>query len=95
VELHSRAKLEDNLLPVVLDLPALRQVGLKARRQSEGWVLDGDKAMVLHGGSADTSRPFEPLGTALIPFRGISARRKRRMSLLRRHIATTLSRSAC
>jgi len=32
----------------------LRQVGLKARRQGEGWVLDGDKAMVLHGGSADT-----------------------------------------
>ena len=31
----------------------LRQVGLKARRQGEGWVLDGDKAMVLHGGSAD------------------------------------------
>jgi pimeloyl-CoA dehydrogenase small subunit len=32
----------------------LRQVGLKARRSAEGWVLDGDKAMVLHGGSADT-----------------------------------------
>jgi len=32
----------------------LRQVGLKARRQGEGWVLDGDKAMVLHGGSDDT-----------------------------------------
>jgi pimeloyl-CoA dehydrogenase small subunit len=32
----------------------LRQVGLKARRAGEGWVLDGDKAMVLHGGSADT-----------------------------------------
>jgi alkylation response protein AidB-like acyl-CoA dehydrogenase len=32
----------------------LRQVGLKARRKGESWVLDGDKAMVLHGGSADT-----------------------------------------
>ena len=32
----------------------LRQVGLKARRAGEGWVLDGDKRMVLHGGSADT-----------------------------------------
>jgi len=32
----------------------LRQVGLRARRAGEGWVLDGDKRMVLHGGSADT-----------------------------------------
>jgi pimeloyl-CoA dehydrogenase small subunit len=32
----------------------LRQVGLAARRSGEGWVLDGDKRMVLHGGSADT-----------------------------------------
>jgi pimeloyl-CoA dehydrogenase small subunit len=32
----------------------LRQVGLRARRSGEGWVLDGDKRMVLHGGSADT-----------------------------------------
>jgi alkylation response protein AidB-like acyl-CoA dehydrogenase len=32
----------------------LRQVGLQARRAGEGWVLDGDKRMVLHGGSADT-----------------------------------------
>jgi pimeloyl-CoA dehydrogenase small subunit len=32
----------------------LRQVGLTARRSGQGWVLDGDKRMVLHGGSADT-----------------------------------------
>jgi pimeloyl-CoA dehydrogenase small subunit len=32
----------------------LRQVGLRARRSGEGWVLDGDKRMVLHGASADT-----------------------------------------
>jgi len=32
----------------------LRQVGLKARRSGEGFILDGDKRMVLHGGSADT-----------------------------------------
>jgi pimeloyl-CoA dehydrogenase small subunit len=32
----------------------LRQVGLKARPSGEGWVLDGDKRMVLHGGGADT-----------------------------------------
>jgi pimeloyl-CoA dehydrogenase small subunit len=32
----------------------LRQVALRARRSGEGWVLDGDKRMVLHGGSADT-----------------------------------------
>jgi alkylation response protein AidB-like acyl-CoA dehydrogenase len=32
----------------------LRQVGLRARRSGDGWVLDGDKRMVLHGGSADT-----------------------------------------
>ena len=32
----------------------LRQVGLRARRTGDGWVLDGDKRMVLHGGSADT-----------------------------------------
>src|SRR6185503_4690373 len=32
----------------------LRQVGLKARRSGDGWTLDGDKRMVLHGGSADT-----------------------------------------
>ena len=32
----------------------LRQVGLTARRSGDGWTLDGDKRMVLHGGSADT-----------------------------------------
>jgi pimeloyl-CoA dehydrogenase small subunit len=32
----------------------LRQVGLRARRAGEGWVLDGDKRVVLHGGRADT-----------------------------------------
>jgi pimeloyl-CoA dehydrogenase small subunit len=32
----------------------LRQVALPARRSGEGWVLDGDKRMVLHGGQADT-----------------------------------------
>jgi pimeloyl-CoA dehydrogenase small subunit len=32
----------------------LRRVGLRARRAGDGWVLDGDKRMVLHGGSADT-----------------------------------------
>ncbi len=32
----------------------LRRVGLRARRVGDGWVLDGDKRMVLHGGSADT-----------------------------------------
>ncbi|HEX9818279.1 MAG TPA: acyl-CoA dehydrogenase [Methylomirabilota bacterium] len=32
----------------------LRQVGLRARRAGDGWVLDGDKRMVLHGGQADT-----------------------------------------
>ena len=32
----------------------LRQVGLRARRSGESWVLDGDKRMVLHGGGADT-----------------------------------------
>jgi pimeloyl-CoA dehydrogenase small subunit len=32
----------------------LRQVGLRARRSGEGWVLDGDKRVVLHGGGADT-----------------------------------------
>jgi len=32
----------------------LRQVGLRGRRSGEGWVLDGDKRMVLHGGGADT-----------------------------------------
>jgi alkylation response protein AidB-like acyl-CoA dehydrogenase len=32
----------------------LRQVGLRARRSGAGFTLDGDKRMVLHGGSADT-----------------------------------------
>ncbi len=32
----------------------LRQVALKARRSGDGWVLDGDKRVVLHGGGADT-----------------------------------------
>ncbi len=32
----------------------LRQVGCTARRSGDGWVLDGDKRMVLHGGGADT-----------------------------------------
>jgi pimeloyl-CoA dehydrogenase small subunit len=32
----------------------LRQVGLRARRSSDGWTLDGDKRLVLHGASADT-----------------------------------------
>jgi len=32
----------------------LRQVGLKARRSGESFILDGNKRMVLHGGSADT-----------------------------------------
>jgi alkylation response protein AidB-like acyl-CoA dehydrogenase len=32
----------------------LRQVGLRARRTGAGFTLDGDKRMVLHGGSADT-----------------------------------------
>jgi alkylation response protein AidB-like acyl-CoA dehydrogenase len=32
----------------------LRQVGLRARRAGDGWVLDGDKCLVLHGASADT-----------------------------------------
>jgi alkylation response protein AidB-like acyl-CoA dehydrogenase len=32
----------------------LRQVGLRARRSGQGWTLDGDKRMVLHGGQADT-----------------------------------------
>src|SRR5262245_32376291 len=32
----------------------LRQVGLRARRWGDGWVLDGDKRMVLHGAGADT-----------------------------------------
>jgi pimeloyl-CoA dehydrogenase small subunit len=32
----------------------LRQVGLRARRSGDGWTLDGDKRMVVHGGQADT-----------------------------------------
>ena len=32
----------------------LRQVGLRARQSGDGFTLDGDKRMVLHGGSADT-----------------------------------------
>jgi pimeloyl-CoA dehydrogenase small subunit len=32
----------------------LKQVGLRATRSGEGWTLDGDKRMVLHGGQADT-----------------------------------------
>ena len=32
----------------------LRQVALRARRSGDGYTLDGDKRMVLHGGSADT-----------------------------------------
>jgi len=32
----------------------LRQVGLRARRSGDGYTLDGEKRMVLHGGSADT-----------------------------------------
>lgn len=32
----------------------LRQVGLRARPSGDGFTLDGDKRMVLHGGSADT-----------------------------------------
>ncbi len=32
----------------------LRQVGLRARRTGDGWTLDGDKRMVVHGGQADT-----------------------------------------
>jgi alkylation response protein AidB-like acyl-CoA dehydrogenase len=31
----------------------LAQVGLRARRQGDGFVLDGDKRVVLHGGAAD------------------------------------------
>jgi alkylation response protein AidB-like acyl-CoA dehydrogenase len=32
----------------------LRQVAVTARRAGDGWVLDGEKAMVLHAGAADT-----------------------------------------
>jgi pimeloyl-CoA dehydrogenase small subunit len=32
----------------------LRQVGLRARRVGDGWTLDGDKRMVVHGAQADT-----------------------------------------
>jgi pimeloyl-CoA dehydrogenase small subunit len=32
----------------------LREVRLSARRGADGWVLDGDKRVVLHGASADT-----------------------------------------
>ena len=32
----------------------LREVHLSARRAGDGWVLDGDKRVVLHGASADT-----------------------------------------
>jgi len=32
----------------------LRQVGLRARRTGDGWTLDGDKRMVVHGAQADT-----------------------------------------
>jgi pimeloyl-CoA dehydrogenase small subunit len=32
----------------------LRQVGLRARRSGDGWTLDGDKRMVVHGSQADT-----------------------------------------
>ena len=32
----------------------LRQVGLRARRSGDGYTFDGEKRMVLHGGSADT-----------------------------------------
>ena len=32
----------------------LAQVGLRARRQGDGFVLDGDKRVVLHGAAADT-----------------------------------------
>jgi alkylation response protein AidB-like acyl-CoA dehydrogenase len=32
----------------------LRQVALRARRKDGGWVLDGEKNVVLHGGCADT-----------------------------------------
>jgi pimeloyl-CoA dehydrogenase small subunit len=32
----------------------LREVELGARRSGDGWILDGDKRMVLHGGNADT-----------------------------------------
>jgi alkylation response protein AidB-like acyl-CoA dehydrogenase len=32
----------------------LRQVGLRARRTGDGYTLDGDKRVVLHGASADT-----------------------------------------
>lgn len=31
----------------------LRAVAARARRQGDGWVLDGDKRAVLHGGAAD------------------------------------------
>ena len=31
----------------------LRQVALRAQRSGDGWRLDGDKRMVLHGGAAD------------------------------------------
>ncbi|HXH83650.1 MAG TPA: acyl-CoA dehydrogenase [Candidatus Tectomicrobia bacterium] len=31
----------------------LARVGLRARRAGDGWVLDGDKRAVLHGGAAD------------------------------------------
>jgi alkylation response protein AidB-like acyl-CoA dehydrogenase len=31
----------------------LRQVGAKARAAGDGWVIDGDTRMVLHGGAAD------------------------------------------
>ena len=32
----------------------LRRVATRARRSGAGWVLDGEKCMVLHGGCADT-----------------------------------------
>jgi alkylation response protein AidB-like acyl-CoA dehydrogenase len=32
----------------------LKQVGLRATRSGDGFTLDGDKRMVLHGGQADT-----------------------------------------
>ena len=32
----------------------LRHVTLRARREGDGWVLDGEKHVVLHGGCADT-----------------------------------------
>jgi len=73
----------------------LTQVALRARRKGDGWVLDGEKNVVLHGGCADTlvvsartaGRETDPAGLTLFLVdrnaSGVSVKESRTLDNLR------------